>query len=232
MKFSEKLRQEADPIYEAIFKHPFVQGIAEGSVPKEALIHYVKQDYEYLTAFCRIYGMAVSKCENREEMAFFQNQIGFILNEEIHPHNNFCEAAGVQYEDLQKTPLAPTAHHYTKHMMEAAAGGTLGETLTALAPCPWTYWEIGSRLMKEVNPSTNHPFYEWITFYGDKEVSDITSTFKKMIDDCAEKAGEREREQMRENFLVSTRLEHRFWTMAYEQETWETVNSSLNPGRN
>ncbi|MFC4736577.1 thiaminase II [Bacillus daqingensis] len=220
MRFSEKLRQEADPIFSAIFEHPFVKGIGEGNVPKQALIHYVMQDYEYLTTFCRIYGLAVSKCTTREDMTFFQEQIGFVLNEEIHPHNNFCEVAGVRYEDLQKAPLAPTAHHYTRHMMEASINGSLGETLAALAPCPWTYWEIGRKLKSEVNPDKQHPFYDWISFYGNDEVGTITETFMAKIDACAEQAGEREKELMLSHFLKSSQLEHQFWTMAYEQEEW------------
>ncbi|PYZ92795.1 thiaminase II [Salipaludibacillus keqinensis] len=229
MRFSEKLRQEADPIYEAIFNHSFVRGIGEGNVPKEALIHYVKQDYEYLTTFCRIYGMAISKCQSREDMTFFQQQIGFVLNEEVHPHNNFCEVAGVKYNDLQKAPLAPSAHHYTRHMLEVAANGTLGETLTALAPCPWSYWEIGRRLMQEFSPGPDHPFYDWITFYANDEVSEITRNFMDKIDACAENAGKQERENMMEYFLISSQLEHQFWTMAYEQEKWyvDTQHSSL-----
>ncbi|MED4017924.1 MULTISPECIES: thiaminase II [Sutcliffiella] len=227
MTFSKQLRQEADPIFEAIFEHPFVKGIGEGNVPKEALIHYVQQDYEYLTTFCRIYGLAVSKCTDREDMTFFQEQIGFVLNAEIHPHNNFCKVAGVRYEDLQKAPLAPTAHHYTRHMMEAATNGTLGETLAALAPCPWTYWEIGKKLMMEVKPTPAHPFYEWIAFYGDKEVSTITQTFMDKIDACAAKASEYEKKRMREHFITSTQLEHQFWTMAYTQETWPVPIKSI-----
>ncbi|KMK78008.1 thiaminase II [Alkalihalobacillus pseudalcaliphilus] len=220
MKFSELLRKEADPVFEAIFEHPFIRGIAKGDVPKEALIHYVEQDYEYLSTFCRIYGLAVSKCEERHDMAFFQEQIGFVLNDEVHPHNNFCQVAGVQYEDLQKAPLAPTAHHYTRHMLEAAQSGTLGETLAALAPCPWTYYEIGVRLVEEINPGPEHPFYDWIQFYANAEVTQIVETFIEKIDQQAEQASESEKTKMLDHFIKSCQLEHQFWTMAYEQEDW------------
>ncbi|PRO66381.1 thiaminase II [Alkalicoccus urumqiensis] len=219
MRFSEELRQEAEPVFEAIFHHPFVKGIGEGDLPKEALLHYVRQDFEYLTTFCRIYGLAVSKCTDRQDMTFFQEQIGFILNDEVHPHHNFCEVAGVRYEELQKAPLAPTAHHYTRHMMEAAQG-SLGETLTALAPCPWTYWEIGCRLAEEVNPDKTHPFYDWIMFYAADEVDSITTTFRSMIDRCAEQAGAEEKKRMKSHFLLSAQMEYAFWEMAYKQEGW------------
>ena len=79
MSFSAELRREADPIFNAIFEHPFVLGIANGRFKKEQLIHYVKQDYEYLNAFIQIYGIAISKCQNRKDMEMFNKQISFML---------------------------------------------------------------------------------------------------------------------------------------------------------
>ncbi|ELW9008209.1 thiaminase II, partial [Campylobacter upsaliensis] len=58
MSFSQELRKQAEPIFQAIFEHPFVQGIGKGDLKKEQLIHYVKQDFEYLNAFMKIYGLA------------------------------------------------------------------------------------------------------------------------------------------------------------------------------
>lgn len=221
MKFSEQLRQEAEPIFEAIFSHPFVRGIGEGDVPKEVLIHYVKQDYEYLNAFMKVYGLAVSKCDNREDMAMFNEQISFVLNSEIHPHHNFCEVAGVEYEDLQGEPLAPTAHHYITHMLTVAHQGSLGEILAALLPCPWTYREIGEKIMKDVQPDRAHPFYEWISFYSDEKCALITKSFCERLDHWAEEASEREKQKMKDAFLKSCRLEYSFWEMAYTQQQWQ-----------
>ncbi|MBM7702192.1 thiaminase II [Metabacillus iocasae] len=220
MSFSAELRLEADHIYQAIFNHPFVKGIGEGNVPKEALIHYVSQDFEYLTAFVRIYAAAITKCENREEMAVFNEGISFVLNSEIHPHNNFCEVAGVKYEDLHHEPLAPTASHYIKHMMTVAHTGSLGEIIAVLLPCPWTYLEIGQKLIKDINLEPTHPFYEWITFYGAEKVNSSTQWYCDKLDELAAQASEEERAKMKDHFIKSCELEYLFWDMAYKQEKW------------
>ena len=39
MRFSKQLREEANHIFEACYNHPFVQGIAEGQLGKEQLVH-------------------------------------------------------------------------------------------------------------------------------------------------------------------------------------------------
>lgn len=219
MSFSQELRQAANPIFEAIFDHPFVRGIANGTLQPEQLAHYVKQDFEYLNAFMRIYGTAIAKCERREDIAVFNEQISFVLHSEIHPHNNFCRVAGVKYEDLQGYPLAPAAHHYIRHMLTAAQEGDLGDILAVLLPCPWTYWEIGARLWEEVKPDENHPFYEWIDFYGNRTDS-ITARFCERLDELAEQSTPAHRERMKQHFILSCQFEYMFWDMAYTLQDW------------
>lgn len=219
MSFTQELRQQAGGIFQAIFDHPFVKGIAEGNLKREQLIHYVKQDFEYLNAYMRIYGIAISKSISREEIAAFNEQISFILHSEVHPHQNFCAAAGVTYEELQGYPLAPSAHHYIRHMLTVAHEGSLGEIMAVLLPCPWTYLEIGRKLLNEVKPDASHPFYDWISFYGNRG-EDATAKFRDRLDAWAERATAAERERMREHFMLSCQLEYLFWDMAYKQEEW------------
>lgn len=218
MSFTEDLRREADGVFSAIFEHPFVRGIAEGKLGKEQLIHYIKQDYEYLNAYMRIYGIAISKCTRREEIALYNEQIQFILHSEIHPHHNFCAAAGVIYEEQQGYPLAPSAHHYIRHMLTVAHEGSQGEIMAALLPCPWTYLEIGQRLMKEVKPDASHPFCDWIRFYG--ESGGTTVNLRRQVDSWAKEATAIERGRMAEHFFESCQLEYLFWDMAYKLEEW------------
>lgn len=220
MRFSQKLRQEADPIFNAIYEHPFVQGIAKGTLGKEQLIHYVKQDFEYLNAYMRVYGLGISKCTDRQDIAMFNDKIGFILNSEIHPHHNFCRIAGVTYEELQGYPLAPTAQHYTRHMLSVAAQGTLGEIFAVLLPCPWTYMDSAARIIKEVNPGLDHPFYEWISFYGDTALAPRMQKLCDRMDEWALTASAQELARMKEHYLISCQLEYKFFDMAYTLENW------------
>ncbi len=45
MSFSHDLRQQADPIFDAILHHPFVRGIATGTLTREQLAQYLQQDF-------------------------------------------------------------------------------------------------------------------------------------------------------------------------------------------
>lgn len=219
MSFGKALRKEADYIFEATYNHPFVQGIAKGEVEPEQLMHYVKQDFEYLNGMIKARALGLAKCTNREDMALFSSGIEFILNSETHPHHNFCEVAGVDYEDLQGFPLAPTAQQYVDHMLTVAHEGTLAESIAVTLPCPWIYLDICQRMIKEYAPEENHPFYEWISFYGAQEMPRMNA-FIKLMDQLAEKANEEEKARMKKHFIQGCQLEYKFFDMAYTLEDW------------
>ncbi|WP_106495212.1 thiaminase II [Lentibacillus sp. Marseille-P4043] len=220
MTFSQNLREENNDIFQAIFNHPFVQGIGKENVPKKALAHYIKADFEYLNAFINVYGIAISKANNRKDMSFFNEQIRFVLHSEIHPHHNFCEAIGVEYDELQGYPLPPTADHYMKHMMYHAQMGSLPEIICALLPCPWTYLEIGKELMKTYKPSKNHAFYPWINFYAEESMEKTTTEMRTRLDELADQSSSKDIGRMKEAFRKSCQLELAFWDMAYTCEAW------------
>ena len=220
MRFSKYLRQQADPIFEAIFAHPFVRGIASGDLTSEQLAHYVRQDFQYLNVFCQIYGLAIAKSSTREDMAFFHQRMGFVLNSETHPHHNFADVAGYKLEDLAHADLLPTSRNYTRHMLHVAHTGSLGELLAVLLPCPLTYWEIGLKLQQEVKPDDSHPFKPWIDFYAAHGSEEISELFLGRLDAYAEQAHAAEKSRMADHFLTSCRMEYMFWDMAYNLEDW------------
>lgn len=221
MSFTKALRAKYDSIFEANYNHPFIRGVAAGQLKPDQLIHYVKQDFEYLSAYARVYGLALAKCTNREDMAMFNEKIDFVLNSETHPHQCFCEQAGVAYEELQGYPVAPAAHHYIRHMLTVAHEGTLGEIMCVLLPCPWIYLDIGQRLMEEVNPKDDHPFAEWIRFYGSERLAASNQEFCDRIDKwAAEEAKADELLRMEEHFMISAQMEYLFWDMAYTIQDW------------
>lgn len=220
MSFTQQLRDENQDIFQAIFNHPFVDGIGKKDVPNESIAHYIKADFEYLNAFMRIYGIALSKSDKREDIRFFGEQIQFVLNSESHPHHNFCDYIGVGYEELQGHPLPPTADHYIKHMMYHAQMGGIAETISALLPCPWTYMEIGQELVNKYKPAKDHPFYPWISFYADERFGKIIIEMRNRLDEIAEHASWDEQKKIKEAFRKSCQLELAFWEMAYTCEDW------------
>ena len=219
MSFTAQLGEQHADLFEAFWSHPFLRGLHDGSLPREPVIHYVGQDHQYLNAFIRCYGMGVALSPDRDWMAWFHDQIRFLLEDEQHPHHVMCEAVGISYDAVRQEELGPSAQAYVHHM-EAAARDSLGVLMAALMPCPWTYIWAATRAMEEDPPAKDNPFRGWWEFYASDESQQILADFRERTDALAEQAGPAERERMARAFVRSCQHEVRFWEMAWTQETW------------
>ena len=47
------LWSDVEDVYAAILRHPFVTGLTDGSLPREAFRHYIVQDAHYLRGYAR-----------------------------------------------------------------------------------------------------------------------------------------------------------------------------------
>lgn len=219
LSLSAELRKEAEPLFQRIYQHPFVQGIKNGKLLPEQLIHYVQQDHQYLSTFVRIYALGITKSQTREEMAFFHENIHFVLFSETHPHRNLCQVAGVDFEQLDKdVPLAPSARNYMNHMLVSAQSHTLADLYAAILPCPWTYIYIAEQMVKEINLSKEHPFYDWIHFYTTEAITGINRDLCQRLDQLASELTASDHKRIMETFFISCDHEYRFWEMAYTLE--------------
>ncbi|KPJ94752.1 MAG: thiaminase II, partial [Gemmatimonas sp. SG8_17] len=58
VSLTDELFEAAKPIWDAQLKHPFVTGLATGSLEVERFSRWVLQDYLYLKEFARIFAWA------------------------------------------------------------------------------------------------------------------------------------------------------------------------------
>ena len=224
MKFSQLVREKADHIWEASFHHPFVKGIADGSLSLESFKYYVLQDAYYLSHFAKVQAYAGAKAFDLQTTARLAAHAQGTFEAELSLHENFSKRLGVTEAEKEAFQAAPTAHAYTSHMYRAVLTGGLGEVIAALLPCYWLYYEIGERL-KDSTPA--EPIYqEWIAAYGGEWFKELVEEQINRLDELAEKATEEEKARMLEYFIISSQYEYSFWEMAYTLEKWpvyETV---------
>lgn len=218
MKFSDMIRREADPIWQQSFNHPFVTGIADGTLPLECFRYYVKQDAYYLSVFARVQALGAAKAEDLETTAQMALHAQRTRSAELSLHENFSARLGITPEERGAFEPSPTAYAYTSHLLRAAYTGRLGEIIAAILPCYWLYYEIGERLK---GSAPEEPIYrEWIAAYGGDWFRELVMEQISRLDRLAEPASEAERERMRKHFLISSRYELMFWEMAYRREEW------------
>jgi len=219
MSFTQECRKEADSIWEESFRHPFIKELTEGTLSFDQFRYYVLQDSYYLSHFARVQSLAGAKADNLETTNRLAAHAQGTYQAELGLHETFLKELGVTEEEKAVFQPSPTAYAYTSHLYRSALFGDLGMIISSLLPCYWLYYEIGKRF-KEYQPDV--PIYEeWIKTYGSEWFQSLVEEQINRLDQLAEACTPKQRQAMKETFLISSQYELRFWEMAYTLESWE-----------
>ena len=212
--FSDELRIAAAPIWEKIFKHPFLVAIKNGSLPIETFRYYLTQDYLYLEGFARTVAMALAKAPDSETLEELSHRVLTPVERPLH-HKLLAEAE-VTLISIYEAGPSPTNTAYVNHMIKTASLYGLGPTAAALLPCPWTY-----HLLKDEVGASDHPLYsQWTEFYVAGFLENSVAAWRKFVDQAALTAGPGELNDMRRAFITSSQYEYMFWEAALSRESW------------
>jgi thiaminase (transcriptional activator TenA) len=207
-----------EPIYAAILTHPFVRGLTDGSLPRDAFRFYAVQDALYLREFARALSVAAARAPREDWIIMFNEHAAGALKVEMTLHESFFKDFGLSPEEVAATPLAPTNAAYTSYLLAVAYGRPFHEAVAALLPCYWIYWEVGKRLLEAGSPD---PLYRrWIETYGGEEFAVIVRAVLELTDRLVPELGDAEHERVAERFVTTSRYEWMFWDMGYRQEQW------------
>ncbi|MEM8979976.1 MAG: thiaminase II [Pseudomonadota bacterium] len=210
------LRRAAGPTWQAYTEHDFVTGLGQGDLPREAFLHYLRQDYVFLLHFSRAWALAVVKAGNLAEMRAASATVHALLDEELKLHVALCGEAGISEAELEATEERAENLAYTRFVMDAGFSGDFLRLLAALAPCVLGYGEIGARLLAS---STAETYADWIGTYGGAEYQETCVAVGKLLEDALTSrygAGYRDLPiwtELCETFTTATRLEVSFWDM-------------------
>ncbi len=220
MGFSDDLQKQGDPIWSRTLSHPFVLGIGDGSLPAERFKFYIRQDYIFLIEYARVLALAVAKAHDLPVMEKLAELLHATLTTEMALHRAYCGEFGITPEELERTDPAPTTYAYTRHLLDTAWAGSLGEIVSSLFPCQWGYWEIGTTLRAHGAPREAPLYGKWVDTYSSEVYGDLAQWVKALLDRLGVSAANAERRRMAERFLLSSRFEHAFWEMAWTLEEW------------
>lgn len=201
--------------------HPFVQKLADGTLPSESFRHYLIQLYLFSKHYSRAYAMAVMKSEHLDDLREAAAHVDLILNYEMAVHVDYCAQWGITEDELEKRTEDNANRLYTRYVLDQGISGDLLDLLVALAPCSMGYAEIGARLVADPNVKlTGNPYRDWIEMNGGHEVQEGAASMRGFINRVAARRGvsldnlESPRwESLTTNFRTATQLEVQFWNM-------------------
>ncbi|MGY1811147.1 TenA family protein [Blastococcus sp. SYSU D00820] len=158
----------------AAVAHPFVRGLADGSLPREVFAGYVAQDAYFLEAFARGYALAVAHSPDRPALEAFADLLAGV-REELRLHDSYAARWGV---DLSAVRPAPATSAYTEFLLATAAVRGLGETCAAMTPCMRLYAHLGAALSGRAAQT----YGEWVTAYADPGFEQLAATLEGLLD--------------------------------------------------
>ena len=218
-RFTEELWATiAEDVFPGILDHPFVRGLTTGELPREAFLHYVRQDSAYLESYGRGLAILAAKASTEEAFMMFCEHARITRIVEQALHQGFLEGQA----DLPPAPvwneMAPNGLLYTSYLMRVAYERPYHEAVAAYLPCYWIYRRVGEHLVAAGSPD---PLYQrWIDTYAGEEFGQVVRDILRMTDDLAEKLGDAERTAMLRHFRRTSQLEYLFWDMGYTRQEW------------
>jgi len=213
-RFSDELRAEAASLWQAQLDHPFVQGIADGSLPLDQFRFWVRQDYVFLIDYCRVFAFGAARAPDFNTLTRFADLLGATAHGEMELHRACAAEFAISATELEATEAADATQGYTDFLVRTAATDSFAVLTAALLPCMWAFSDIGVALAERPRPSDPR-YAKWIDMYSDREFASLATWCRELVDSLAADVGEGVREQMRGAFLTSVRYELAFWDMAW-----------------
>ena len=203
--------------------HQFVEQLGDGTLPKDAFLHYLCQDYVFLIHFARAWAMAVVKSGRISEMRIAAGTVHALIDEEMKLHIATCAEEGISEEELTATTESSANLAYTRFVMDMGLSGDLLDLLVALAPCVFGYGEIGERLVGQIDGQPkSQPYHDWIETYSGADYQNVCKTVGKLLDEVSSRTiGEdfvstARWPSLTQTFSVACRLEADFWQMGLD----------------
>lgn len=211
------LRAGAALDWQAYVEHAFVRRLGEGTLPRGAFLHYLKQDYLFLVHFARAWSLLAFKSARIEEMRLCAATVHALIGDEMRLHVAICAREGIDEATLAGVREESATIAYTRYVIDRGLAGDGLDLLAALLPCVLGYGEIGARLASR--HGTEGPYGEWIaTYRGEdyqaacRDAAALTQALSARLLGDAPECSPRWPE-LQASFATACRLEADFWTM-------------------
>lgn len=214
----DRLWSDVEDVYAAILAHPFITGLADGTLSRAAFRHYIVQDAHYLRGYARALAICAAKAPHEDATLMFAEHAASAIAAERELHASLMTDLGFSVAEAAAEPVGPTTTAYISYMFAATYNGSFGEAVATVLPCYWIYARVGDELLAHGSPD---PLYaRWITNYGGPAFQQIVDDVLAVTDRIGATAGPSEVERMRRHFRTTSRYEWMFWDAGYREEQW------------
>lgn len=211
MSFTTTAWQAAAPIVQAIEQHPFIAGLADGTLAPDRFRYYMEQDACYLAHYARTLALAASQAPHADGVEFWAGSAVRAITVERELHAQFVA-------DAARVVASPTCVAYTGSLAALATQGCYPALTAGLLPCFRIYQHVGARLAPHA--TVTHPYRQWIAAYADPAFAAAAGQAGALVDRAVAAGGAAAAARAQAAFLAACRHEWRFWDAAWRRESW------------
>jgi len=185
--------------------HPFVRGLADGSLPEQPFRHYVAQDRFFLNVFLQAYALAGARAGSPEAAAVFVELQAGVL-EEMKMHAGYAARLEI---DLDSVRAYRATMAYCDFLLRCAYHESIGVAVAAMTPCMRLYRYLGNELARDGVPE--HTYADWIRTYDGEGFGRLVDRIESLLDSLAADTAE-----VRDAYRYALQCEIDFFTAALE----------------
>ena len=150
MALTDELYESVKDIWSEYHRHPFVEGIGDGSLPIEKFRFYMLQDYLYLYDYAKVFALGVVKSTEPSMIRRFSYFVEDTLGGEMDIHSGYMERLGITEEEVARVSKSLANVSYTSYMLEVGFRGDALDILVAILSWPGAMRRLGGSWRKNI----------------------------------------------------------------------------------
>ncbi|MGH4024658.1 MAG: TenA family protein [Pseudonocardiaceae bacterium] len=223
----EHLQALAEPVLRKVTGHPFWSGIRDGSLPPESLTHFVEQDTGFLLpAYARALARCAAMATDDAHVALLGRSITGTLGARDRLRTRYAELAGQFGAPPPRTgpagagpPAVDPGTCAHAAFFQAASARSAASGVGALLPMVWFNLHVSDDLRHNHHPGSRYA--PWIeAYHPGADYRHAVHAFLTMADELDEQLSVAGRQELVENFVLSTRYEWLFAETSWTRPQW------------
>jgi thiaminase (transcriptional activator TenA) len=217
----DQLSVIAGPLLAKTMKHPFWDGLRNGTLRADSLWYFAEQDTHYVVpAYARALARAAAIADHDAQGAMLCAAASATFDAVTRMTGELTTLAkelGRQAENAAVTPVGRTPHRHASFMM-AATTTSFAAGIGGLLPMSWFHLKVSSDLKERHKPGSR--YVAWINRYCPGEgYREYVEAYLDMIDEVGEHCSAGDRDQLIKHFLLGARYELSFADAAWQRQT-------------
>lgn len=215
---TERLLDASRDIWEGYLSHPFVRGLADGSLAVNKFRFYLLQDYLYLFDYAKVFAQGVVKSREPEVMRVFASYVASILNGEMEIHRGYMARLGISETQAEAVQPSLSNLSYTAYMRAVAAEEGPAEIMAAVLSCAVSYEYIAKWIVEHYPDADKHDFYgEWVRGYASEGYAAENQRLIALMERLSANYTDAQVAHLVDIFVACSRYEAMFWDMAWNE---------------